>query len=255
MNPGKPPAGIASSRAMPESRVKWEKFAKENPYHYILTSLRPSDTDEFWRSGERTFQQEFLPVIERYGVPPRVSLEIGCGIGRLAVPVARRFEQALGADISPSMVERARTFARDNVIENVLYEDITGPSELLEKFCLFEGKCDFVYSLLVFQHISDFSAIEAYLKVVGLLLSNRGIAYLQFDTRPRILAYRIKTRLPDFLLPVHWRRGIRRLRRTPQEIDKAIRAAGLAVIGELSPGTADHRYLLRRPGEGTGVMA
>jgi hypothetical protein len=90
--------------------------------------------------------------------------------------------------------------------------------------------------------------IEGYLHVIGVLLAKGGIAYLQFDTRPESLAYHIKTRMPDFLLPRFWRRGIRRIRRTPQEIEKGIHNAGLEIAGELTPFTSYHRYILRKAG-------
>jgi cyclopropane fatty-acyl-phospholipid synthase-like methyltransferase len=231
--------------ATPGAAENWEKFAQDDPYHYILTSLKSSDATEFWCSGERTVHREFLPLLELHDVTPLVCLELGCGIGRLSVPLARHFQQALGVDISPSMVRRAQSFARDNGIHNVSFTSITGPEDFLCQFHSHFGKCDFIYSLLVFQHIADFSIIAGYLHVIRALLHRHGLAYLQFDTRPQNLAYRFKTRLPDCLLPHHWRRGIRRIRRSADQIDAAIRSAGLEVVGELTPHTAYHRYTLR----------
>jgi hypothetical protein len=77
------------------------------------------------------------------------------------------------------------------------------------------------------------------------LLHKHGLAYLQFDTRSRDFRYRLKTGLPDLLLPRFWRRGIRRIRRAPEEIEAGIRRAGLKIAGELTPNTAYHRYILR----------
>ncbi len=225
--------------------AKWEQFAHKDPYSYILTSLKGADPGEFWRSGERTIQKEFVPLLEAHDVRPFLALELGCGLGRLVVPLAHRFREVVGVDISRGMIERATSFARDNGIANVSYSAISGPADFLRQAGNSAGGCDFIYSLLVFQHIPDFSVIESYLHVIRHLLHKQGFAYLQFDTRPRTFAYRLKTRLPDFLLPRFWRRGIRRIRRSNDEIEAAMRRAGLEIIGKLTPHTAYHRYILR----------
>jgi SAM-dependent methyltransferase len=225
--------------------AKWEQFAQEDPYSYILTSLKGGNADEFWESGERTIRKEFFPLLEAHNVPPCVALELGCGVGRLAVPLAHRFQEVAGVDASRGMIEHATSFARDNGIANVSYYAISGPADFLRQAGNYAGGCDFIYSLLVFQHIPDFSVIEGYVHVIRHLLHKQGLAYLQFDTRPKTLAYRVKMSLPDFLLPRFWRRGIRRIRRSKEEIEGALRRAGLEILGELTPDTAYHRYILR----------
>jgi len=225
--------------------AKWEQFAQDDPYSYILTSLKGEDAGEFWKSGERTIQEEFFPLLKTHDVRPLVALELGCGVGRLAVPLAHRFREVVGVDISRGMIERATSFARDNGIANVSYSAISGPVDFLRQGGKHADGCDFIYSLLVFQHIPDSSIIEGYLHVIRHLLHEQGLAYLQFDTRPKTFAYRLKTRLPDFLLPRFWRRGIRRIRRSIDEIEPAMRRAGLETVGELTPHTAYHRYILR----------
>jgi SAM-dependent methyltransferase len=236
--PAKSPSQTASER--------WEKFAHDDPYTYILTSLKHPDAGEFWQSGERTIQGEIIPLLQACDLRPFFALELGCGIGRLAVPLARRFRQVLGTDVSPRMVERATSYAHDNMIENVSFVAISGPEDLLHRVGNQAGNCDLIYSLLVFQHIPDFSMIQGYLHVIQVLLHEHGLAYLQFDTRPKTTAYRLKTGLPDFVLPRFWRRGIRRIRRSTEEIEAALKRANLEVVVEFSRRTAYHRYLLRR---------
>jgi SAM-dependent methyltransferase len=246
VDPGLAPMARAKNPSQTTTE-RWEKFAHDDPYTYILTSLKRPDPGEFWQSGERTIQTEIVPLLQACDVRPFFALELGCGIGRLAVPLARRFRQVLGTDISPCMVERATSYARDNAIENVSFVAISGPEDLLQRVGVHAGNCDLVYSLLVFQHIPDFSTILGYLHVIQILLHERGLAYVQFDTRPKTAAYGLKTRLPDFALPRFWRRGIRRIRRSPEEIEAALKRANLEVVAEFSRGTAYHRYLLRCP--------
>jgi cyclopropane fatty-acyl-phospholipid synthase-like methyltransferase len=226
----------------------WEKFAQDDPYTYILTSLKSSDPAEFWQSGHRTVEQELLPPIETRRITRGTAMEIGCGVGRLLFPLSSHFREVVGADIAESMIQRARRFADDNGVGNVNLYTIAGPEDLLHRTGNYSGRIDFLYSLLVFQHIPDAAMIDGYLHVVGILLAEDGIAYLQFDTRPESVAYHIKTRMPDFLLPRFWRKGIRRIRRHPEEIERGIRNAGLEIAAELTPFTSYHRYILRKAG-------
>jgi SAM-dependent methyltransferase len=236
-----------NTRSTSEATRSWERFAELDPYLYILTTMKRRDFREFWLSGEQTVQAELLPIVQSNAVRPEIGLEVGSGIGRLTFPLARHFETVVGVDVARGMVERATSLARHKGIQNVSFSSITGPEDFLQHTGNYAGTCNFIYSLLVFQHIPDLSVIEGYLHVIRILLHEQGLAYLQFDTRPKNLAYRLKTSLPDGLLPRFWRRGIRRIRRSPEEIETSIRRAGLKVVAELTPRSAYHRYLLRRP--------
>jgi SAM-dependent methyltransferase len=237
---------IPSSQIDRTGKQAWDRFAEADPYTYILTDLKSPDPKKFWESGERTVQVELLPLIRERAVRRRIGLELGCGVGRLLFPMARNFEEMVGVDIAEGMVRRAVSFAGDNGIRNVDLTVISGPEDLLHKAGEYVGKIDFLYSLLVFQHIPDFAVIEGYLHAVNELLEENGIAYLQFDTREQDLLYQWKTGLPDFVLPRFWRRGIRRIRRSTTEIEECMRRARLETVRELDPRSAYHRYILRR---------
>ena len=226
-------------------RHPWERFAECDPYLYILTPMKRTDPRVFWESGEQLVEAELLPVIRAEGVRLRLAMELGCGIGRLMFPLSHTFAHVVGVDIASGMVQRAAALANDKGINNVSFATISGPEDLLHQAGEYAGNCDFLYSLLVFQHIADVSIIEGYLHVTRTLLHPRGLAYLQFDTRDADALYRIKTHLPDFLLPRFLRRGIRRIRRSPQEIEAWIRRAGLEIVGQLTPESEYHRYILR----------
>lgn len=234
-----------TSRLNSDIKQQWDQFAESDPYRYILTSMKSDHPKEFWQSGEQTVRTELLPTVQAREVRRVVGLELGCGVGRLALPLARHFNQVLGVDSSKGMIQRAKSCAQDKGVKNALFFPISGPEDLLTRAGNYAANCDFIYSLLVFQHIPDFSVIEGYLQVIRILLHQSGVAYLQFDTRPQTLAYRLKTQLPDSLLPRFWRRGIRRIRRSPNEIAASMRHAGLRIVAELTPGSAYHRYLVR----------
>jgi SAM-dependent methyltransferase len=233
------------SKAPPAS--PWDSFAEIDPYLYILTDMKRTDLKAFWQSGEEVVDTALLPLLHAHLLRPLLGFELGSGVGRLAFPLARHFRRVVGVDIAAGMVHRAESIARDKGLENVTFIPIAGPEDLLRKAGDFVGSCDLIYSLLVFQHIPELSIIEDYLHVIGVLLHQRGVAYLQFDTRPQGFGYRLKTLLPDFLLPRFWRRGIRRIRRSAVDIEACIRRAGMEILEELSPETAYHRYILRVP--------
>lgn len=240
-----------SSRVNSDATQPWERFAETDPYRYILTSMEGNDPRAFWQSGEQTVGAELLPTVQASAVRTVVGLELGCGVGRLALPMARHFNQVLGVDSSRGMIQRAKSCAQDNGVKNAFFFSISGPEDFLSRVGNYAASCDFIYSLFVFQHIPDFFIIEGYLQVIRILLNECGVAYLQFDTRPRSLVYRLKTNLPDSLLPRFWRRGIRRIRRSPEEIAFSMRRAGLRIVAELTPQSAYHRYLVRIAGSGS----
>jgi SAM-dependent methyltransferase len=229
-----------------ECKQPWERFAETDPYTYILTSLKNRDVSQFWQSGQKIVRDEILPLIKSRQISTGIAMELGCGVGRLALPLASYFQEIWGVDVAQAMVRRAARFAADGSIRNAHFSAVSGPRELSHRMRNYLGRIDFVYSLLVFQHIADIGAIEGYLQGISALLANSGIAYLQFDTRPPSVAYHLKSNLPDFLLPRFWRKGIRRIRRAPQDLEKIIRDAGLEIIDQLTPSTDFHRYVLRR---------
>jgi SAM-dependent methyltransferase len=227
--------------------AEWNHFAQEDAYTYIMTNLRRGDHEAFWRSGEAAVAQELLPVLREQDVPSGTALEIGCGVGRLMFPISHYFGQVMGVDISFEMVRQGRALAAERAIANVQFFSVDQPARLAVELSEFAGKIDFVYSLLVFQHIDSFPVIQGYLQSLGSLLSDKGVAYLQFDTRKRDWTYQVKTAMPDVALPRFWRRGIRRIRRTTAELEGCFLREGFQIARSIAPHTDYHRYILRKP--------
>ncbi len=98
-----------------------ENFIRREPYFTILTDPRYLSANrtaeaerEFFSSGEKDVAEMFDVTRQRVMVAfqPRRVLEYGCGIGRLAVALARRAELVIAADASPAMLAAARQNAR-----------------------------------------------------------------------------------------------------------------------------------------------
>jgi len=221
---------------------RWEEFARENAEHYIWTEHRnyddPRAMEEFLESGRREVD-EIMAVAGNRLEHRRSALEIGCGVGRLALPAAARFEHVFALDVSPTMLRRLGEYCESGGVTNVT-------PVLSTDWQPAETRADLVYSRLVLQHLESSDEIGRYVTGAAAALEEGGLAYLQFDTRPQTPAYRLKTIAPDRVLPFPWRRGIRRIRRLPAELHGLFERAGLKVVEEIRPGSADHAFVLGR---------
>jgi len=226
----------------------WERFAAEDPEFYICTGMprapySSAQRQAFFAAGEAT-TSELLREVENHLPGWSVAIEIGCGIGRLLVPHARRFREARGVDVSPTMLAGASALAEEQGQHNVRtylpHEAWDVPA----------ASADYVYSYLVYQHIEDAAAIAEYATRAGRSLRPGGIAQLHFDTRPQTVGYQLRDRLPDRILPRTQRRGIRRIRRDANWVRSLLTDAGLEILSERNPQTSSHWFVARRAADG-----
>lgn len=220
-----------------DARARWEAFARNDPQFHIDPTLgRDVDAEEFIEGG-RGVVERVLDWTGELGAYDH-ALEIGCGVGRDTVHLARHFRHVDGVDVSETMVRRARDRGLpENVRLHVL------PGRDLDAFDS-ESVC-FVFSHLVFQHVTDDAIVESYLHEIARVLRPGGVAAVQFDTRRATLLAALVQRLPDALLPNTRRRGIRRYRRPASQIRKFGRAAGLTLEAERDPDTAEQWFRWR----------
>lgn len=238
---------MSRERALKSTPVnRWEEFAQHDAERYICTDRISHDSFEFWKSGVRIASEEFQPIIQKSGIQHQVVAELGCGIGRLLIPTSKYFKRAFGIDVSPEMARLANQNAIEREAHNVHCVAVFKPDEIATDLPDLLGEVDFLYSYLVFQHIEDFEVIRSYVHSVSRLLSPKGIAYLQFDTRTKDLMYRFRNSMPDGLLPWFWRKAIRRIRREPGEIENLFKEADLKMVGQVTPRTELHRYVVAK---------
>ena len=210
----------------------WESFARKDPEFYISTRAASSAADarSFFASGRRDANlilAETSPWLRQRGA----AVDIGAGVGRVALAMAERFDEVVAVDISPAMLaklrERCRRERRSNVrpfLSDAPWQD--------------QVAADLVYSTHVFQHIADEGDIKRYLVRIRRCLMPAGVAYLHFDTRPGSALYSVRNRVPDALLPRLWRHGIRRVPRPRARLLELFEATGLRVVREARRDTA-----------------
>jgi SAM-dependent methyltransferase len=135
----------------------WEELAQLDPLWAVLSEPdktgRRWDVDEFMQTGEAEISalvDELVGLgLDRF----EAALDFGSGVGRLSIPLSRRFGQVTGVDISPTMVDTATAFASDR--PNVGFVVNDRPDLAI----LDSQSFDLVYSNIVLQHMEPELAI------------------------------------------------------------------------------------------------
>jgi ubiquinone/menaquinone biosynthesis C-methylase UbiE len=159
-------------------KQEWEELASVDPLWAILTGAERRggrwELAEFFDTGE-TEISEVLRIVDALGEPVRRerALDFGCGVGRLSRPLAERFRECVGLDISEGMVKLARELNVDR--QNCRFVVNAAPD--LKQFD--SGSFDFVYSSLVLQHMPSSEMVEAYVGEFLRVLCPGGLAVLQ----------------------------------------------------------------------------
>ncbi len=182
------------TKRLDEYAKEWQGNAEADPLWVILTDSRyygrKWDVAEFFSTGEEEIDRVFSFMDSAsIGASSGTFLDFGCGVGRISRALRRRFEHGFGIDISPKMVELARTYVNG-------VEFITNQADSLAGFD--DASVDFVYSHIVLQHIPN-EYQQRYIDEFLRVLRPGGLAVFQIPIdiiNPRKiktpLAYRVK---------------------------------------------------------------
>ena len=126
-------------------REELDKRARENARYYVAQGSSESE-EAFAKSGESEARENLSSVRGILKENGKV-LEIGCGPARILRPMAARFDDAYGIDISAEMLKLAeeRTQNQKNI---QLYR---GSGTDLEPVA--DNSIDLVYSVVTLQHL------------------------------------------------------------------------------------------------------
>ncbi|MBA2505095.1 MAG: class I SAM-dependent methyltransferase [Thermoleophilaceae bacterium] len=168
----------------------WDERAAENALYFIDNNASYEDTDEerFWAGG-RTTLDKFLELSGVDLPAGGVAVEIGCGVGRLTRPLAERTAFVHAVDVSERMLALARD--RHAELENV--EWIHGDGTSLAG--VGDGVADVCISQIVFQHIPDPAITLGYVREIGRVLADGGVAGFQVSNDPKIHAMPFRERM------------------------------------------------------------
>src|SRR5258706_11240362 len=126
-----PVHGLASLFALVDNPDKsWRKFGKDDPYFGVLTAerFRRENLDEatlsdFFASGE-DHVAHILEIVRRHittDLAMNSAVDFGCGVGRLVLPLARRYNHAVGIDISEDYIAEAIRNCKQRGITNAAF--------------------------------------------------------------------------------------------------------------------------------------
>lgn len=165
-------------------RQSWHGLGETQPHFSVLTS--PDYTpekiddrvDEFYESGA-TMVDNLFGVLARIGVDTsglRTCLELGCGVGRITVWLAQRFDEVVGCDISAAHLEIAAEAASQRGCDNVTLRHLGSLDDLAAL-----PSVDLVYTVIVLQHNPP-PVIRVLIGALLDALNPGGIAFFQVPT-------------------------------------------------------------------------
>jgi len=143
-------------------RRDWDKRAKENAKHFIATSQAQWSDEDFFRTGFEGVQglvgTQLQDICAGRSPSDMRVLEIGCGAGRMTLPLSHLFGHVDAVDVSPEMIRLARAGLRERA--NVSFYVTNG----MDLSMFPDRHFDFAVSFIVFQHIPKRAIIENYIE-------------------------------------------------------------------------------------------
>ena len=163
-------------------RRDWDARAKENAKHYVATSRKSWDDEEFFRSGTEEIRElvekRTADICEGRSAAEMRILEIGCGAGRMTLALSRIFGRVDAVDISPEMIAQAQRAL--SACANVHLHVNNGTD--LSIFP--DNSFDFAISAIVFQHIPRQAIVENYIAEAWRVLRPRSLFKFQLQGCP-----------------------------------------------------------------------
>jgi ubiquinone/menaquinone biosynthesis C-methylase UbiE len=195
-------------------RVVWAPDSDTDAMGLILNE---TDAAKFEASGRHDAEQILGPLIR----PSDTVLDLGCGIGRVTRYVAPLCREVWAVDISPQMLELARTRLAE--LPNVRFA-LSNEASLSEPPT---ASVDFAYSLLTLQHVEREHAF-ALLREVRRVLRPGGLAHFTF---PNLLSDEYLRAFLNYVETGEANSNPARARfYTPEEVDRLASAAGFAIV-------------------------
>jgi SAM-dependent methyltransferase len=170
-------------RNLTRVRSDWNSRAETDPLWAILTD--PQMKNRRWEPGAffetgRLEIDELMSCAGSLGVElgRRRALDFGCGVGRLTRALAAHFDEVLGVDISPAMIELAREYNAH--VPNCTFVQNQDPGFR----ALPGGNFDLIYSSFTLQHMPPRYAMR-YLRGMADRLRPGGLLIFQLPGKSR----------------------------------------------------------------------
>lgn len=250
-------SGQSENAQLEQLRRVWAVLGREDPLWAVLSRADKRggrwNVDEFLATGRSEIDGQ-LALLADWNLPRqwRRALDFGCGAGRLTRALAAHFGEAIGIDVSPSMIAKARSLNAD--LGNLRF--LENPSAKLDAVA--DASIDLVYSCMTLQHIPADLAL-GYVAEFLRVLAPGGVAAFQFvGGTDRSWRGRLFSALPNrWLNPlrrVAWRRQAVFEMHVLEESrlqdllarDCALRLLAAVDDGAAGPGWSSRRWYLTR---------
>ena len=162
-------------------RDDWDRRAREDAQYYVAFGRRKQSREEFFASAEdvlRTLKDELRRFPPGTDFTKLSALEIGCGPGRLMLPLSEVFGRIAGVDVSGEMI----ALARENLAAATNATALQNTGADLSEFAT--ESIDFCYSYAVFQHIPEKEVVRSYLREACRVLKKGGLLKFQVSGLP-----------------------------------------------------------------------
>lgn len=164
--------------------AQWHHLGETEPHWSVVTNDSYFQENfhmnraAFCASGESEMKV-FESVLARAGVARDKltrCVELGCGVGRVTVPLAKRFASVLALDISAAHLRVAQERAAEEAIRNIEFRHLDAIDDVGSV-----GAYDLLYSRIVLQHNPP-PVMARLLNALLAQLNPGGIAYFQVPT-------------------------------------------------------------------------
>jgi SAM-dependent methyltransferase len=173
-------------------RSSWEDLGRVDPFWAVLTDPARRhgrwDPAEFFATGE-TEIAALIKRVEALGLPHdrTLALDFGCGVGRMARPLASHFQNYIGVDISEPMIARAQEWNHECTRCRFIL-NTTGDLKSFET-----ASVDLVHTRYVLQHLPTERLVRDYIREFVRILKPGGLLVFQLPCHIS-LAHRIQPR-------------------------------------------------------------
>ena len=161
--------GLSSNERM---QREWDARAEVDAKYFIKPKHNQTD-NEFWKSGIIDCDDilgvntsRYSQIIDNKNPKKMRVLEIGCGIGRILIPMSKIFGESIGVDVSKKIIEMGKKYIKDVPNCSILQ---TSGSDLTQ---FPDDHFDFCYSMIVFQHIPEKNIVKNYMREVSRVLKS-----------------------------------------------------------------------------------
>lgn len=165
----------------------WTAWGERDPYFGVLSDpqYRAGSIEQtrsgFMDTGD-AYVARHLAEIESFLSPVKRgrALDFGTGVGRIAIPLARYFDEVVGLDIAPAMLREGVANAARAGITNVAF--LQSDDELSNA----RGAFDFVHTYIVLQHIPLERGMPLIRRLLDRVANDGGVASIHVNLERRM---------------------------------------------------------------------